>query len=89
MSKIMNFQKWIKKKYKMDERIKERVEEIEKLIELWEEVHTYFCESEAIGNCSICNDLKDKIEQRIEEYGRQGFFNESLEDDLLKKITIL
>ena len=69
----------------MNEKIKEKVEEIEKLIDLWEEVHKYFCESEAIGNCSICNDLKDKIEQRIEEYGRQGFFSESLEDDLIKK----
>ena len=73
----------------MDEKIKEKVEEIEKLIELWEEVHTHFCEFEPIGNCSICNDIKDIIEQRIEEYGRQGFFNESLEEDLLKKITIL
>ena len=89
MSKIMNFQEWIKKKYKMDERIKERVEEIEKLIELWEEVHTYFCGFEPIGNCSICNDIKDIIEQRIKQYGEEGFFNESLEDDLLKKVTIL
>ena len=84
----------------MHKEIKQRVKEIERLIELRELVHSNFCQCEpecdcefeiedcSIRDCSMCNKLKNKIEERIQQYGEEGFFSEPLEDDLLNRITI-
>ena len=81
----------------MHKEIKQRVKEIERLIEIWELVHSNFCECgceyececETISKCPSCNELRDKIGERIQRYGEEGFFSEPLEDELLNKITIL